>query len=106
MIFRVCLTLLMVFTVAVASSGQHPHRPASETIERRNDLRRWVMLNADPDRPWNTQVYSKMLGPFEKSRSPEKPVWDVYYFPRADMTNLLARQANVIELWRFGRATE
>lgn len=75
-------------------------------MQQRDDLKRWVMNNVDPWKQWDAKKFVAILGPYEKSRSPEKPVWDVYYFPKADSTILVARQMNVMMIWRFGRATQ
>ena len=97
--------LVISLAWAVPVLGQKPHLSAKQT-QQRDDLQRWVMNNVDPWKPWNARKFVAVLGPYEKKQSPEKPVWDAYYFPKADSTILVARQMNVMMMWRFGRATQ
>jgi hypothetical protein len=81
------------------------HRLTEKQAEEQNKLQRWVLDNVYMWNPWKPETVVAVLGQYQK-RPSEKPVWDAYYFPKADMTILVARQANVEMVWRYGRATQ
>jgi hypothetical protein len=102
---RTRLVAAMWLACVFSVHAQKQHLTEKQT-QQRDDLQRWVMNNVDPWKPWDAKKFVAVLGPYEKRQSPEKPVWDAYYFPKADSTVLVARQMNVMMMWRFGKATQ
>lgn len=102
---RIGLHALLCFVCVLPVCAQQ-HPLTAKQAQQRDDLQRWVMNNVEMWKPWTPQKFVAVLGPYQKSPSPEKPVWDAYCFPKADATILVARQMNVMMLWRSGRAIQ
>ena len=76
------------------------------SVERQNDLQKWVIDNVPSDAPWNEQKFKAKLGPYEKSPSTLSPLHDAYFFPNADMTLIVNRLRQEVSIWRIGHAAK